>query len=112
MDSELLKILNEELMELKDHTGYLEKRLEIEVAQSEKRDLRFQKMLDKHDRMFERTTRMLDKHSKTLDKHSIILDQHTEALNRQQGAFEVLFKNMTTMGERLDIELARLKREQ
>jgi hypothetical protein len=51
----------------------------------------------------------LQQQSQVLDQHSQVLDQHSQLLNQHQAGFEIMFRNMTKMEERLDLEIKKLK---
>ena len=79
MDNNILKILNEELLESKRRTKLAEQRLDL--------------------------------HSKEFKRTNEILDQHKDVLNQHKAGLEILFNNMQKMGDRMDLELKRLRND-
>lgn len=77
MDSDILKILNEELLELKNLSRLAQQRLDLQHEE--------------------------------LNKHTEVLESHKEILNQHKAGFDIMFRNMQAMEERMELELKRLR---
>lgn len=98
MDNELFKTLNEELIELRKQNRLAEQRLDLQREE-----------LNRHSKASDKQFKTLDKHTKELDEQSKKHEKAFETSNRHQAGFEILFENMTKMGERLDAEIRKLR---
>ncbi len=85
MDENILKIMNEELLELRQMNRLAQQRLDLQRED-------------------------LNETKKWVKEHEIRMTKLDESINRHQAGFEVLFRNMQAMEERLTRELDKLKK--
>lgn len=112
MYSDILKILNEELLELKNMSRLAQQRLDLHREEFNKT----QRQLDEQSKILSIQSKSLEKFYESLEKndlalaqHSTILEKHGETLNQHKAGFEVLLRNMERMEQRLDLEIKKLK---
>ncbi len=91
MDSDILKILNEDLIELRQMVRLSEQRLDLQREELNLHTAEFKKMNEKWEKQQEQ------------------IELHTEILNQHKAGFEILFKKMEQMGDNLSGEINKLK---